>query len=128
MRFASLILIAAGAAGCGGAAGPELAQVNVPFSLSVGERAMVGGIAIRFAGVPQDSRCPSSVVCIWEGDAAVALDIEPYAGGADTLHTRLDPRTLVLDAGTLELVRLDPYPGSPGPIPQSDYVATFVAR
>ena len=131
MRYALLMLVAAAAGGCDPAnIEPRLARVDEPFQLAVGERAVVGGVSIRFVTVPSDSRCPTTVVCIWEGDGAVLVEIGPVAGGgaADTLHTRDNPKAIDLGEITLELVRLDPYPETPGGIPAEEYVATFVVR
>jgi hypothetical protein len=130
MRIMSLVSLAVAAAACGTAAGPDLAQVNQPFQLAVGERAVVGGLSIRFTGVSADSRCPLDVVCIWEGDGAVLVEIAPPAGDGlvDTLHTRDDPKAIDVGDWSLELVALDPYPVTTDPIPAGGYVATFVVR
>jgi len=130
MRITSLVSIAVAAAACGTAADPELARVNQPFQLAVGERVVAGGLSIRFTGVSADSRCARNVVCIWEGDGAVLVEVAPFAtdGRVDTLHTRLDPKTIDIGDRSLELVALDPYPATTDPIPQTEYVATFVLR
>jgi hypothetical protein len=130
MRIPSLVSMAVAAAACGTGADPDLARVNQPFQLAVGERAVAGGLSIRFTGVSADSRCPSDVVCIWEGDGAVLVEIAPLAtdGRVDTLHTRLDPRAIDVGGYSLELVALDPYPETTDPIPAGRYVATFVLR
>jgi hypothetical protein len=128
MRVPSLVSIAVAAAACGSAAGPNLAQLNQPFQLAVGERAVAGGLSIRFTGVSADSRCPSDVVCIWEGDGAVLVETAPLSGlgRVDTLHTSLNPKAIDVGERSLALVALDPYPETTDPIPAGGYVATFV--
>ena len=130
MRIASLMSIAVAAAACGTAVDPDLARGNQPFQLAVGERVVAGGVSIRFTRVTADSRCARNVVCIWEGDGAVLVEIAPLAGlgRVDTLHTRLDPKAIDVGERSLELVALDPYPETTDPIPAGAYVATFVVR
>lgn len=118
---------------CGSAVEPELGE---EFTLHVGDYAVVTdvGLWITVAGVSDDSRCPRLVECVWAGDAAVRIETAPLPAGtdlnaqADTLHTNLEPKVLYLDSAVLTLVRLDPYPESPGSIPQRDYAATFVVE
>ena len=47
------------------------------FSLRIGESASIRGeeLQIRFLEVTEDSRCPTGVVCIWEGRVSGLLDI-----------------------------------------------------
>ena len=35
---------------------------------------------IRFDSVLEDSRCPTHVVCVWEGNARIALDLQEPGG------------------------------------------------
>jgi hypothetical protein len=130
MRHGLLILVSAAAVACTAPPEPRLARMNEPFRLAVGQSAVVGDVSVRFVEVSGDSRCPRTVVCVWEGDGAVLVEVRPASGTvtADTLHTGLDPRALDLGEITLELVGLDPYPEAPGRIPADDYVATFVVR
>ncbi|NIM48623.1 MAG: hypothetical protein GTN62_02805 [Gemmatimonadales bacterium] len=113
------------------AAAPGLGQ---PFALKVGEWARIdeADLLVRFVEVVSDSRCPSNalILCLWEGDGAVLVEIAPQDGDAllDTLHTALDPKAVDLGAVTLELRRLDPYPWDVTPIPVEDYLATFVVE
>lgn len=133
----------AGAVACSSVSDPgegaDLAvatQIDQPFELRVGERAFVeeADSYLRFVEVRDDSRCPSDalILCVWEGDAAVVVDIEPVGGTAGewTLHTTLDPKEVDLGAFALRLNGLAPYPETTDPIPADDYVATFevVAR
>ncbi len=51
-------------------------RVGKEFSLKVGQQAKVDGVDLnlKFTGVPQDSRCPTNVNCVWAGNAEVALE------------------------------------------------------
>lgn len=122
---ATLVLMA-----CGSGTQPNLGD---EFSLGVGERAAIPALAlsVRFVAVPDDSRCPSRAQCIWAGDAMVLLETAPLDGDAktDTLHTNPAEGPDSLDWGTavLRLIRLDPYPETPGTIAPDAYVTRLVA-
>jgi hypothetical protein len=100
-----------------------------PFELRVGRSATVAGegLTVSFQGVPSDSRCPTSVQCVWAGDAVVqvVLSKDGKAFGAE-LHTTLEPKSVDYLNYNVELVSLAPYPSSTNPIAQSQYRATFV--
>jgi len=109
-------------------------SLDEPFTLRVGEAARIdaAGLSLRFISVPSDSRCPSNalILCVWEGDAAVAIELAPLQGDAalDTLHTTLDPKTRDVGIGRLRLQRLDPYPEDVTPIPAGEYRAMFIVE
>jgi len=128
-------------AGCFSVEGPDLSGtyavtpgLDEPFTLKVGERAWIDGASLylRFLDVESDSRCPSNalILCVWEGDAGVVIEIGPLVGDAavDTLHTTLEPKSVPVGDGMLVLQRLDPYPEDVTPIPIEEYVATFVVE
>lgn len=99
--------------------------------LGVGGEARVDGLLhLRFHEVADDSRCPTRVVCVWEGDAAVVLELELADREAptvlDTLHTNPRFATHVAFGGyVVTLVELAPYPEEPEPIPVGRYAATL---
>ena len=110
------------------------ADLNQPFALSVGDRAVFEsiGLQVRFEQVTADSRCPSNslILCVWEGDGAVLVRVGKSSRIVlrDTLHTTLEPKTLELGDFDLELHGLAPYPETTDPIPAGEYEATFVLR
>lgn len=129
------------AAACTPITGPDvdpsltvIAAIDQPFDLRIGQRAFVEAAAtyVRFREVSSDSRCPSDalILCAWEGDAAVELEIDPVGGPGwlGTLHTTLDPKALNLGPVVLRLEELAPYPRTTTPIPAKQYVATLVVR
>lgn len=94
--------------------------------LRVGESAEVGDRVVTFTAVREDSRCPTGVECLWEGDAAVELLVDE--GGEPTLivlHTALEPQSTVAAGLRLTLERLDPQPVVGRQIPPADYEATL---
>jgi hypothetical protein len=114
------------------AAASQSVQLDNPFTLRVGQTATVAGegLSVSFEGVPEDSRCPTGVQCVWAGNAVVqvVLSKDGKAAGFE-LNTNLEPKTANYLEYTIELVSLAPYPSSKGgPIAQSQYRATFVVR
>ena len=107
-------------------------QMGQEFTVKVGQQAKLDGadLALKFVGVPQDSRCPSNVNCVWAGDAEVALElVHGECTSVLTLHTHSGPSTASESkvAGfSLKLVKLDPYPHTERKISPGDYVATLL--
>jgi hypothetical protein len=98
-----------------------------------GQRVEARGVTVTLRAVEGDSRCPMNAVCIWEGDAAVALRFEPSGGRAVdvTLHTSAKGGVVSATVGGVEfrLVGLTPYPVDPGAQPAAaDYTAILLAR
>ena len=117
--------------GCGGGGAPEAVsgpaqRVTSPdeFWLAIGEEATVDGLLrIGVIGVPADSRCPATVLCPWEGDAAVAIHYGLGTGPAypDTLHTTLEPKVTTFADYRITLLEVAPYPYTTDPIPADEY-------
>ena len=128
MRYAMLGI--AGALLLAGCRGTTDVQAGDEFTLGTGERVGIegGAAAVRFVAVPQDSRCPSDVVCVWAGDGVARLDLLVAGDSARTdLHTNGQAGSVraEMHGYVLELVSLAPYPRSGAQIPQGDYKATL---
>jgi hypothetical protein len=84
------------------------------------------GIALRFLGVANDSRCPADAMCVLGGSASVDVQVTSFSGGAQVLRFETgDPRAVQLGRLTLALVQLAPYPFSAQPINPAEYRATL---
>jgi len=130
-----LLFLAACASGGANAPTPPSPSLNEEFTLAPGQSATVNGTNVRltFDRVKEDSRCPTDVTCIWEGDAVVVLKVRAAAEEATReVHTQGgDTRSRKARAGDymVTLVRLDPAPRSTAPIEAPAYRATLlVAR
>ena len=102
------------------------------FSLKVGQQAKVDGVDLnlKFTGVPQDSRCPTNVNCVWAGNAEVALEwthnkctttitLNTHASAANSDEAKVSGLRV-------KLIKLEPYPHSEKKISPSDYTATLL--
>lgn len=110
--------------GCSNSGSPtEPAIANATMKLRFSETNTVGSTPITFTDI-NDSRCPSSVTCVWAGDAAVRLD-----SGAETLvlHSNGSAGAVSgrLGTVTIALVDVKPDPVTPDGLKKSDYVITI---
>lgn len=111
------------AVGCGvtpttpdpGAGGPSESVVVVQDSapIALGETVTFEsfGASVTYLALLSDSRCPTGVTCVWEGDAEVEVRVATSGGTVvGVLHTTLEPRRLVVGSVVVELIDVTPYP------------------
>ena len=116
--------------GCGASStSPTEVQLGQVFELRAGASATLqDGLRVTFDGVRSDSRCPMDALCVWAGDAVVAVRLSHAAGSPAEreLHTaeRSGSETSYL-AYVVKLVALAPYPRLDRQIRPDDYVATL---
>jgi len=120
-------LAAAAGVGCGGSSTmPGQLPLGQSFELRPGTSATLqDGLVVAFDAVRSDSRCPMDAICVWAGEAIVAVQLS--RAGADSaereLHT--DGSAAPYLSYSIELNALQPFPQSDRPIQPTDYVATF---
>ena len=71
-----------------------------------------------------DSRCPSDVVCVWEGEALVKINVETSTTQTIELST-FDNQKDTIDLFSIELIDVSPYPVSTKNIDLEDYIVTL---
>jgi hypothetical protein len=135
---ASLVAILAcstgtGLARCagGGAGGVVCARLDEEFDLRVSQTAYIADtrLSIQLTAVPEDSRCPHDVVCVWAGNARVSLALRDGANAdAADVNSTLEPRAVERWGYRVELVDVRPVPTSGQPIPAQAYVIRLVLR
>lgn len=110
----------------GGSAGVRDSTVVVQFGSS---HQVNTGLRVSFVQLVEDSRCPASVVCAWQGNGAIRLDVTTDSGTqAVTLHTAggaAFPREATVAGYTFGLVELDPQRQTTDPIAPQQYRATI---
>lgn len=130
IRSVLLAVAVAAPAACsstGPSAGPWGGRADTTLALRIGQE--VGApdsvMGVSFLGVRSDSRCPTDVVCVWQGDAEVEIGVRfgmgptvPYV-----LHTGVAPRSVDVGTYRITLVDLRPAPVSTTTIPPESYVA-----
>jgi hypothetical protein len=116
-----------------GVPGNDEPQVKIgqEFLVKVGQQLTIAdNLRVKFVSVPEDSRCPSDVNCVWAGNAVVTVE---FAEGECTTTLRLNthhnpqsPENAKAGPYRVKLVKLDPYPRSTQKISAGDYTATLV--
>lgn len=102
-------------------------EIGKAFDMKIGETIAVGDLRLTFRSVEGDSRCPTDVVCVWAGDAEIALKIEQGNQAAvAALHTTLDPKKTVWNGYTINLVTVLPARVSTTPVDPADYRAQLL--
>ena len=101
------------------------------FKLKIGESAKAReGLKVAFDAVPEDSRCPKGVTCVWAGNAKVLLKVEKDAGKPANveLNTNINPKSSRYLEYELTLKELKPYPEANASIKSSDYEVTLTVH
>jgi hypothetical protein len=82
-------------------------------------------ISIGIDSILEDSRCPSGVMCVWEGNAKVRFNfIQNNNLTKFSLNTANSFRKDTLVAGyKIQMINVKPYPVYPDFINQNDYKA-----
>jgi hypothetical protein len=89
-------------------------------------------IVLRMDSVLNDSRCPSNVQCVWEGNAEVR-----FLFTVDSIQTDFVLNThggnnfnsdTVIGGYSIKLLDLSPYPEDPGEILQEEYYSEIIVH
>jgi hypothetical protein len=130
-NLAAAILISAAAAAACAPVRSEVPTipVNTDFDVAIGGMARIqeSPLLVRFDTVTEDSRCPTDVECVWEGNATARLTVDSsgQTALAELRTSREEPATAF--GWTFELRGLRPARTTrsvPGP---RDYVVTLRA-
>lgn len=134
MRLALVLLPILLLAGCGSDGGETDTRIAVPSSpvgheylLGFGETIRVSDLLLEFTTLAEDSRCPASAMCVWEGNARVL--VTATRGKTTTvLGLNSNPQFPVraeFEGYVIELRNVDPYPATPQLPRAQDYTLTL---
>lgn len=127
-----VIAVVAGVLACASVDNVIIAEPGQAFSLPLGRTATVAGSGSRvtFLQVNEDSRCPTSVVCVWEGDARIRVTVSRAGRAEESQTLTLSQASNEARIGDLvvRFVSLKPYPETPDPGTPRAYVAELVVR
>src|SRR5438445_9148744 len=137
MKALHLGIIAIGILG-GISLAPAFADVNVSapiiagtqFQLKVNQTSPLesDGIKVKLLNVTADSRCPSDVTCVWQGEVKISANIikNNHDLGDFSLASRAGQDLGInFDDHSIQVVKVEPYPTSGKKISTSDYMLTF---
>lgn len=103
---------------------------NQPLKLPVGKKSVrvSDKLEITFEKVLGDSRCPSDVTCIHQGEATVLVQVtqkDKPIGNFELTALNRDTAVAAFEGYTLHLEKLMPWPLSTKDIMPEDYIAVF---
>lgn len=120
----------------GGASKDPSASTRAPlgkeFSLKIGQRVVIKGekLSLKFSAVHDESRCPTGVQCVWEGNAGVVVELskknKKVVQGMVNTNNSIKPNQLEYEGYTIKLVGLNPYPRADQRIEPKDYKAILM--
>jgi hypothetical protein len=98
------------------------------FHVRAGETAELSGdgITLKFTRLLADSRCPTGVMCIWEGDAGIVINAGHAANAPADLELHTSSRFASKGSYrgfTVELLSVAPHPIAGQPVAFKDYCA-----
>lgn len=134
--FAALALFAVigmGSASAQSAEAPDLtpkynaAAILEPFELELNQNVTVSpdNITVRFSNVTSDSRCPSDVTCVWQGEVSIQVDVKKDGTDFESIILGTDDGVPIFGNYLIQLLKVEPYPQSTLEILPSDYVVTL---
>ncbi len=107
---------------------PNDRRIDQTVTLAIGsEDHLSAHLSLSADRVVADSRCPTGVSCIWEGEVLIALTLRSQHGSFPLL---LSDHTGPANAGgyQLALISVQPKPTDSGPPPVSEYRVTVRVR
>lgn len=103
------------------------------FQLKINQIASIDSdnLKIKFLNITEDSRCPSDVVCFWEGQATIVVNTlkNDQDLGDFSLTSRAGHEDLAVknfDRYSIKLKKVEPYPKTTQKIELSDYIVTLI--
>jgi hypothetical protein len=110
--------------GCDGITTVSTFPTTVSVRLGEEFRIAEPELAVRFAEVIQDSRCPVDVTCLQAGSATLRFSVIESTGDLSTVILETGRPGEVFHGLTFRLIGLAPDPRSNRPINPKDYTAT----
>jgi hypothetical protein len=105
----------------------DIIQLGVPFQLGFNQTATIQDLQIKIANLT-DSRCPSDVTCVWQGQVKILIDINKNSQNLGNFSLSLNDKNLEtrsFDHYSIHLIEVNPYPISTKKIQLSDYDVTL---
>ena len=99
------------------------APTEDPFWLNAGQSSS----NVQFVSVKEDSRCPVTVQCVWQGNAAVVVRVGSQEVTLNTAGGTQFPRSAQVGNVTIELLEVRPEPREQRPAP-SEYSVKLLVR
>jgi hypothetical protein len=105
----------------------DIIQLGVPFHTQFNQTATIQDLQIKIINLT-DSRCPSDVTCVWQGQAKILVDINKGNQNLGNFSLILNDKNLKaqsFDHYSINLIEVNPYPISSNKTHLSDYDITL---
>ena len=102
-------------------------QLGIPFHIQFNQTATIQDLQIKITNLT-DSRCPSDVTCIWQGQAKILVDINKdnqSLGNFNLILNDKNSESQSFDHYSISLIEVNPYPISTNKTHLSDYDITL---
>jgi hypothetical protein len=131
MKFTIISLLLLGLIWQGQTSEPlQEVSLEEEFTLKIGQQVQVkdANLKITFTSVPEDSRCPVDVDCVWAGNAKLNVEVKRTKKKftSASINTTLNPREIVYKGYRVKLIKLSPERKAGIPVEPGAYEATFV--
>ena len=130
MASASVLFFAS--AGCAPVQTAVIVDPGISFALAPGQTAEVkrSDTRITFSQVREDSRCPTDVKCVWEGDAKIEVVVSRTGAPKETRTLSIRSPGNEIRVGNLRIrfVNLTPAPRQADAGTPRNYLAEFIAE
>jgi hypothetical protein len=108
------------------------AVLDVPFTLAVGQSGVFAdeNLSVIFVRVVDDTRCPIDAMCVWAGDATMAVYARKVGKAAKTLNLTLsgNAQPVEYEGFGFRAQHLLPGQVSGEPIPPQDYTVELLVN
>jgi hypothetical protein len=107
-------------------------SLNEQFTIKAGQQIAIKGekLSVQFSSVQNESRCPTGVQCVWEGNAAISIEVSKKRKKAEqailNTNTAIQPNELAYKKYRIKLLGLNPYPRIDEKIEAKDYEAVMI--
>lgn len=125
---------------CSSLKAQDSTKVNPPkivTKLKVGQSLSLGAKSMRFVEVSEDSRCPSDVTCVWEGEVKVAVAlyekeqlIEQKVVTFKGMGGNPNTKNIVFSTEDKNIYgyAISPYPKTSAPIDPKEYYLELIVK
>lgn len=107
-------------------------SLNEQFTIKAGHQVVIKGekLSVQFSSVQNESRCPTGVQCVWEGNAAISIEVskkrKKSVQAILNTNTTIQPNEVAYKKYRVKLLGLNPYPRIDEKIEPKDYEAVMI--
>lgn len=107
-------------------------SLNEQFTIKAGHQVVIKDekLSVQFSSVQNESRCPTGVQCVWEGNAAISIEVskkrKKSVQAILNTNTTIQPNEVAYKKYRVKLLGLNPYPRIDEKIEPKAYEAVMI--